>query len=158
LLELNLGDYLGWHDGSEVLVLTDSGYDDKRLQNFVTSRGWDFLTAIKKNRSVKTANEFQIKGSKFRQVETLFRAVRKQSPWETVRVNAAGGKRRRKFRARQLLGHLRGVRPQVTVVCSEKDNGKGRRFFACSNTAHSGESVHPFRSQSVHPVSDLIGA
>jgi len=134
LLGLNLSDYLGLHDASEVLVLTDSGYDDKRLQNLIISRGWDLITAIKKNRAVKTAKEFQTKGSKTHQVEALFRAVRKQSPWETVRVTAAGGKKRRKFRARQLSAHLRGVRCQVTIVCSEKHNKKGRRFFACSNT------------------------
>ena len=134
LLRLNLAQYLGFHDASEVLVLTDSGYDDKRLQNLIKSRGWNFITAIKSNRAVKTEKQFQTKGSKARQVEALFRAVRKQSPWETVRVTAAGGKQRRKFRARQLSAHLRGVRCQVNIVCSEKHNKKGRRFFACSNT------------------------
>jgi hypothetical protein len=134
LTELNLTEYLGLHVPSEVLVLMDSGYDDKRLQNLITGRGWDFLTALKKNRAVKTEKEFQTKGTKARQVDTLFRAVKKQSPWETVRVTTAGGKRRRSFRARQLSGHLRGVRSAVTVVCSEKYDKKGRRFFACSNT------------------------
>lgn len=133
LAELNLSDYLGLHDASEVLFLMDSGYDDKYLQNLILSCGWDFITAIKSNRSVKTEIEFLTKGSKARQVEALFRAIRKQSPWETVRVNAAGGKQRRKFRARQLFGRLRGVYCPVNIVCSEKHNKKGRRFFACSN-------------------------
>jgi Transposase DDE domain len=134
LSELNLTEYLGLHTASEVLVLMDSGYDDKRLQNLITERGWDFLTALKRNRAVKTEKEFQTKGTKARQVDTLFRAVKKQSPWETVRVKTAGGKKRRTFRARQLSGHLRGVSSAVTVVCSEKYDKKGRRFFACSNT------------------------
>lgn len=134
LSTLNLTEYLGIHAASEVVVLMDSGYDDKRLQNLITARGWDFLTALKKNRAVKTEKEFQTKGTKARQVDTLFRAVKKQSPWETVRVTTAAGKKRRSFRARQLTGYLRGVSSAVTVVCSEKYDNKGRRFFACSNT------------------------
>jgi len=134
LAALNLIEYLGPHASEEVAVLMDSGYDNKQIQNCITKRGWDFVCALKKNRAVKTETEFQTKRTKARQVDTLFRAVKKQSPWETVRVTAAGGKKRRTFRARQLAGYLRGVSSKVTVVCSEKHNKKGRRFFACSNT------------------------
>ncbi|MBK8202711.1 MAG: transposase [Bdellovibrionales bacterium] len=38
--------------------LGDSGYDNKKLQRFFISQGWDFVGSIKKSRSVKTLTQY----------------------------------------------------------------------------------------------------
>ncbi len=67
-------------------------------------------------------------------MNALFRAVKKQAPWTTVRVETDRGKKRKSFRTRKLTGRIKGVHHDVTIVCSEESTGKGRRYFACSNT------------------------
>ncbi len=67
-------------------------------------------------------------------MNALFRAVKKQAPWTTVRVETDRGKKRKSFRTRKLTGRIKGVHHDVAIVCSEKSTGKGRRYFACSNT------------------------
>jgi len=134
LSKLDLKEYLGIFDPREILVLADSAYDDKKLENLILSFGWDFVLAIKTIRSVKLPSEVDRAKTKWRQVNALFRDVKKQAPWETVRIETAAGKRRRKFRTRLITAYLKGVKHPMAVVCSEKYTGKGkRRFFACSN-------------------------
>ena len=133
LNQMNLANHIGFYDPKEIVVMMDSGYDNKLLQEAVLARGWDFLSSIKKVRSVRTSNEKLNGVKKGRQVDELFRAVKKQSPWKTVRVKTDGGKKRRRFRARKLKGYLKGVSSEVAIVCSEKSGRtKGRRYFACS--------------------------
>ena len=43
LKELNLAAIVGRYEADKVVVLTDSGYDNKRLQNAIVSKGWNFL-------------------------------------------------------------------------------------------------------------------
>ena len=133
LEQLNLAKFIGFYDSNEIVVMMDSGYDDKVLQEAVLARGWDFLTAIKRVRSVRTLNEKITGVKKGRHVDEMFRAAKRQSPWQTVRVKTDGGKKRRKFRVRKLTGYLKGVSTEVALVCSEKSGRtKGRRYFACS--------------------------
>lgn len=132
LAGLNLAELLGEYDPAEIVVLTDSGYDDKKLQTAVLSRGWDFVGALKTPRGIKTEADHANGTKTWRRIDDLFWAARKQSPWQTVRVETDGGKKRRRFRARRLTGYLKGVGPAVTLVCSEKSGGTGRRYFACS--------------------------
>jgi hypothetical protein len=67
-------------------------------------------------------------------MSSLFKAVKKVTPWTSVRIETDGGKKRRTFRARKLTGLIKGVMADTAIVCSEKTNGQGRRYFACSNT------------------------
>jgi hypothetical protein len=60
--------------------------------------------------------------------------MRKHAPWQTVRVEVDGGKKRRKFRARKLVGHIKGITQEVAIVCSEKSGKTGKRYFACSRS------------------------
>ena len=48
LANLNLEDYIGSHNPREVLVLTDSGYDNKKIQNIIIDKNWTFVMALKK--------------------------------------------------------------------------------------------------------------
>lgn len=136
LQSLDLSDYIDGYKPSQVVVLADSGYDDKRIQKVILSKGWDFIMAVKKRRSVKS-NAQHLKTSPkegWSQIQDFFKAQRRLR-WETVRLSANGPKRRRKeFRIRHTMVWLRDVAP-VQLVCSErKKSPKGeRKYFACSN-------------------------
>jgi hypothetical protein len=131
LRELQLSAWIGQHLASEVVVLTDSGYDSKKLANTILSFGWAWISALKVSRASKTTSAAQTRGTKWRRIDALFRAVKKPAPWKTVCTQAAGGKRRRKYRVRSLIGRLKGIAQDLALVCSEKSK-KGRRYFACS--------------------------
>lgn len=133
LKDLNLADWVGEHDPAEVVVLSDSGYDNKILQKRSITKGWDFISALKVNRGAQTDHEHTIEEKKWRRIDKLFLAVKKTSPWETVRTTAGSGKKRKEFRARRLIGRLKGLKATVAMVCSEKPRNKGRKYLACSN-------------------------
>lgn len=107
----------------EIVVLMDSGYDNKELESFIQAQGWSFVVSLKKSRSVQTATQGM------QSVTELFQRTRKIGPWQTVRLN--GEKRRREFRARTLTAFLKGVPLSVELVVSEKPNGE-RLYLACS--------------------------
>ena len=54
LRTLDLEDYIGAYDRREVLVLADSGYDDKKIEKAIADKGWNFIIALSKTRSVKS--------------------------------------------------------------------------------------------------------
>jgi hypothetical protein len=119
----------------EIVVLSDSGYDNKKLQRFFLSQGWDFVGSIKKSRSVKTLTQY------WQSVSDLFRRTRKIGPWQTVRHQAGGGKKRRESRIRTLVGYLKGVNHEV------KPNGE-RLFLACSKVkVEPGAITRAYRSR-----------
>lgn len=129
----DLTEYVGEYFADEVVVLTDSGYDDKVLQAAILAKGWDFVSSLKANRGAKSLHAHAAGKKKWPRVDDLFWATRKTSPWKTVVVPTDGGKKRRKFRARKLVGRIKGIAQDVALVCSEKSGKtKGRRFFVCS--------------------------
>jgi hypothetical protein len=64
LQSLDLSEYIENYKPEEVVVLADSGYDDKRIQKVILSRGWDFIMAVKKRRSVKSNAQYLKTSSK----------------------------------------------------------------------------------------------
>lgn len=130
---MQLAQYVGSYFPEEVVVLSDSGYDNKKLQRLIIDLGWDFVAALKTSRSAQTNHETKTSPKQWRRVSNLFRAVKRQAPWTTVRVETDQGKKRITFRARKLTGRIKDVHRDVVLVCSEKSNRKGRRYFACSN-------------------------
>jgi len=136
LKNLKLKEYIGPHAGSDVVVLTDSGFDNKNIQKVVLRKEWHFICALKNSRGVKS----EAKYAKTRQsedwdgVSLFFRKFRKL-PWSTVRIFMKGPKRKRKeFRIRHTEVFLKGT-GKVRAVCSEfKKKRDGRRgYFACSD-------------------------
>ena len=125
LSSLNWQELLPGVKPEEIVVLSDSGYDNKKLQRFFLSQGWDFVGSIKKTRAVKTLTQY------WQSVSDLFRKTRKSGPWQTVRHQADGGKKRRESRIRTLVGYLKGVNHEVRLVSAVKPNGE-RLFLACS--------------------------
>lgn len=133
---LNLEDYIGHYNPNEVVVLADSGYDDKRIENAIERKKWNFIISLGKNRSVKSEKTYadtpQSRG--WSQVADLFRNHRRVK-WQTIRIITNGSKRKRiDFRTRQIIGYLRFV-GKVQLICSEcKKRPDGRRkYLACND-------------------------
>jgi Transposase DDE domain len=133
LENLNLNLYVGIHNTKEVVVMMDSGYDNKKIFQAIKAREWDFDCALKTNRNVKTEVQVRDGKRKWHRIDNLFRAARKQAPFQTIRGSVNSSKKRMDFRVRRLEGYIKGLTSAVSIVCSEKRKTKGRRYFACSN-------------------------
>jgi len=134
--KVDLDEYIGAHDPRDVLVLTDSGYDDKKIENAIINKRWNFIIAVGKTRSVKSETIYQTtpKSRAWCHIATFFRNHRRLK-WTTVRFMTNGAKRKRmEFRIRYTIGYLRYV-GRVQLVCSElKKRPDGRRkYLACSD-------------------------
>jgi len=109
--QLTLEDYIGAYDPREVVVLTDSGYDNKKIQNAIADKHWHFIIALGKTRSVTSAM-LSLTTPKWKQwghIATFFRNHRRLK-WQTIRVTTNGTKRKRmEFRTRDTIGYLRYV-------------------------------------------------
>ena len=134
--QLQLEEYLGSYDPREVVVLTDSGYDNKKIQNAIAAKHWHFIIALGKTRSVKSARLSLTtpKSKQWSHIAMFFRNHR-WLKWQTIRIPTNGTKRKRmEFRTRDTIGYLRYV-GQVQLVCSEpRRRPEGRRkYFACND-------------------------
>lgn len=136
LTNLDLKTYIGSHDSRDVVVLTDSGYDNKHIEKAILDKHWMFIIALKKTRSVKSDYLYATtpKSKQWSQVAQFFRNPRRLK-WNTIRLMTNGNKRKRmEFRIRHTKGYLRYV-GQVQLVCSEprkRPQGR-RRYFACND-------------------------
>ncbi|MFQ5641997.1 MAG: transposase [bacterium] len=133
---LKLKEYVGIHDPKDVVVLADSGYDCKSIENVVEKKKWNFIIALGKTRSVKTVAEYHRnrKSAGWTQVAEFFKNHRRVK-WQTVRFMTNGRKKRRKdFRIRAIIAYLRDV-GKVQLICSEmKKRSDGRRkYLACND-------------------------
>ena len=120
LQALDLEVYIGPHPSKTVVVLADSGYDDKKIEKAILKKGWHFILALKSSRGVKSESQYRTtpKSKHWHQVEPFFKAQRRLS-WHTVYLFKNGPKRTRmEFRLRQTTGFLKDV-GKVQLVCSE---------------------------------------
>jgi hypothetical protein len=136
LNHLDLEDYIGAYTPRDVVVLTDSGYDDKKIETTIVNKHWNFIIALKKTRSVKSETLYLTtpKSRQWCPIATFFRNHRRLK-WTTIRLMTNGAKRKRmEFRIRHTLAYLRYVGP-VQLVCSYfKTRPEGRRkYLACSD-------------------------
>lgn len=133
---LRLEDYIGSYDPRDVLVLADSGYDDKKIENAVAKKHWNFIIALGKTRSVKSETLYLTtpQSRAWCHIATFFRHHRRLK-WQTIRVMTNGAKRKRvEFRIRHTMGYLRYV-GKVQLVCSEprkRPDGR-RKYLACND-------------------------
>lgn len=136
LRTLDLEDYIGSYDRREVLVLADSGYDNKKIENAIADKGWNFIIALGKTRSVKSEalSLTTPKSQQWCHIDTFFCRHRRLK-WHTIRLATNGNKRKRMdFRVRHTSGYLRYV-GKVELVCSElRNRPDGRRkYLACND-------------------------
>jgi hypothetical protein len=133
---LDLEAYLGAYDRREVLVLADSGYDDKKIEKAIADKGWHFIIALSKTRSVKS-EALSLSTPLSRQwchLDTFFRHHRRLQ-WDTIRLATSGNTRKRMdLRVRHTSGDLRSV-GKVELVCSERRNRPDgrRKYLACND-------------------------
>jgi hypothetical protein len=135
MANLNLEDYIESYDPRDVLVLTDSGYDNKKIENAIADKHWTFIMALGKTRSVKSETLYLTtsKSKQWSHVAAFFRNHRRLK-WTTIRLMTNGTKAKRmEFRIRHTIGYLRHV-GRVQLVCSEpKKRPEGRRrYLACN--------------------------
>src|SRR5919204_420785 len=136
LRTLDLEDSIGAYDRREVLVVADSGYDDKKIEQAIAAKGWHCIIALGKTRSVKSA-ALALSTPKSQQwchIDTFFRRHRRLK-WDTIRLATSGNTRKRMdFRVRHTSGYLRYV-GKVELVCSElRNRPDGRRkYLACND-------------------------
>ena len=136
LKALDLEAYLGAYDRREVVVLADSGYDDKKIEQAIAQKGWNFIIALGKTRSVKSTALYLStpKSHNWYHVDTFFRRHRRLK-WDTVRLQTNGNKRKRMdLRIRHTTGYVRHV-GKVELVCSERRNRPDgrRKYLACND-------------------------
>jgi hypothetical protein len=136
LRTLALEDYIGAYDRREVLVLADSGYDNKKSEKAIADKGWHFIIALSKTRSVKS-EALSLTTPASRQwchIDTFFRRHRRLK-WNTIRLATSGNKHKRMdVRVRHTSGYLRHV-GKVELVCSEqrhRPDGR-RKYLACND-------------------------
>jgi len=134
---LDLKEFIGSHNPKEVVVLTDTGYDDRDIENAITKKNWKYIIALKKKRSVKSQKQYSTtkKSEDWSQIAEFFKNHRLLK-WATIRFYlTTGPKRKRKdFRIRQTIGYLRHV-GEVQLVCSEfrkRPDGR-RKYLACND-------------------------
>lgn len=136
LTGLDLEQYVGPHNPKQVVVLGDSGYDDKKIEKTISDEGWIYIIALKNKRSIKTLKEYANtpKSKGWRQIEQFFKNHRRIK-WITVFFPKNSPKEKRmEFRARRITGYLKYV-GKAQLICSEfKAGRKGRRkHFACND-------------------------
>ena len=136
LRTLDLEDYIGAYDRREVLVLADSGYDDKKIEQAIADKRWNFIIALSKTRSVKSEalSLTTPKSQQWCHIDTFFRHHRRLK-WDTIRLPTGGNKRKRMdVRVRHTSGSLRYV-GKVELVCSEMRNRPDgrRKYLACND-------------------------
>jgi len=136
LRALALEDSIGSYDRREVLVLADSGYDDKKIEKAIANKGWNFIIALGATRSVKS-EALSVTTPTSRQwchIATFFRRHRRRK-WHTMRLVTHGNTRKRMdVRVRHTSGSVRYV-GQVELVCSERrhrPDGR-RKYLACND-------------------------
>ncbi len=136
LTALDLSAYLGLHCPDDVIVLMDSGYDVKKIQRIIRSKGWHFLAALKSTRSVKSEPQHAktTASTGWTGIARFFKDQRRLA-WETIDLPATTtGQQRMEFRVRHTNGYLKGV-GLVQLVCSEwkkRRNGR-RKYLVCSD-------------------------
>lgn len=154
---LNLIEYIGFHKDSEVVVLTDSGYDCEKIQNVILEKGWHFVTALKNSRGVKSEARYA-KTPKSREwdgVARFFKKYRKLA-WETVCILTDGPKKKRKeFRVRHTEVFLKNV-GKIRAVCSEfrkKRDGRRRHIAMrrpqCNSPSDSDRIPNPVENRNI---------
>jgi len=134
---LDLVEIIGDHSPKDIVVLADSGYDDKKIENIILKKKWDFIIALKCSRGVKSVFEYQNtpKSGGWAKIADFFWRQRRLK-WMTIRIfiTKSAKRKRMDFRIRQTVGYLKNV-GKVRLVCSEfKKRPDGRRkFLACNN-------------------------
>ena len=141
---LDLEDYIGTHKPENIVVLADSGYDDRDIENTIAEKKWKFIIALKKTRSVKSEKQYltTLKSRGWLKIDRFYKNQRRVK-FRTIHILRNSAKKKRmEFRIRQIIGYLRYV-GKCQLICSEyKKRPKGRRkFLACNDLRVTGRQI-----------------
>ncbi len=132
LRDLNLDELLGQYDPSEILLQTDSGYDDKKILTAIRKRGWHYNVSIKASRKVK--------GIKQSIWQNITHAFTNDSP-TPFSITTDGNKIRTMILSRLENARLSGVMHDVKLVRSKRSSDQKVKYLACSNLDISAETM-----------------
>jgi len=92
---LNLDEYIEPHTPKEGIVLADSGYDNRKIENAIVNRKWTFIIALAKTINVKSENKYlNIPKSKgWIQIAGFFKNYCRAG-WQTIRIFMNGANRK----------------------------------------------------------------
>jgi hypothetical protein len=130
---LDLSAFIGQVSESEVVVLADSGYDVKKIQNSVLSKGWDFVFSVKSTRNVAVVQ--QGKTTNWATVKKMFNRFKRVAPKKTVGFKKRtdhNNIKRKSFSIKRLEGNLKGVYSEVTLLFSKRHGETKPKYIACS--------------------------
>lgn len=133
LTELHLDSFIGYLPPEEVVVLMDSGYDIKKIETCILSKGWAFVNSIKSNRSCRTMQQGE--NTNWMQIRDIFNRFKRVAPKTTVgfKKRTARNKTKRKiFSTKRLEGDLKGVHHPVTLLYSKLKGNSDPKYLACS--------------------------
>jgi hypothetical protein len=129
-----LEEYIGSSDPRDVIVLADSGDDDKTIETAIVAKHGHVIISFSNTRRV-TSDQRSLTTPPSRawcHIATCFRNHRRLK-WTTIRVRTNGANRKRmECRIRHTMGYLRYV-GLVQLVCSEvtkRPDGR-RQDLAC---------------------------
>jgi hypothetical protein len=89
-----------------VVVLTDSGYDNKKIQKAMAAKRWHVIIALGKTRRVKSTmlSLTTPKSKQWSHLATFLRTHRRLK-WQTMRITTHGTQRKRmELRTRDTIG------------------------------------------------------
>jgi hypothetical protein len=123
----------------DIAVLLDAGYDAKKVQNKILSKGWDLLAAIGKQRNIyiKHAHPSHYGTQKSEiGVANAFQRFNRRVEKITCRLpKLHGQKKRKKFSVKRIHGSLKGVKNhEMVFLYSKTDRQEKVKYIACSRS------------------------
>lgn len=122
-------------DPQEVVVLMDSGYDNKTIQRTILERKWDFIMSLKLDRLILCHS------NNWSRIDKYFGDGRRS--WTSIRIKFYRNKKKKwhQYQTKQREGLLKGVHQKVNLVCSKIQKRKKIKYLACSNLSVSSKTI-----------------
>jgi hypothetical protein len=128
---------------SDIAVLADAGYDDRKLQGFILDQGWDFIIPT------KTTSKFRVRSPKTGRLSishtsaSAMHSYQHSCPKGEVRVKMQKNQKWtvRRFHVQRLSGLLNRLSSTVTMVRTQVSGGKVKHLVCSDETASDREIV-----------------
>lgn len=128
---------------SDIAVLADAGYDDRKLQGFILDQGWDFIIPTKTTSKFRVRNLETGRLSISHTSASAMHRYRHSCPKGEVRVRMQKNQNWtvRRFHVQRLSGLLNRLSSTVTMVRTQVGGGKVKHLVCSDETASDREIV-----------------
>jgi hypothetical protein len=128
---------------SDIAVLADAGYDDRKLQRFILDQGWDFIIPTKTTSKFRVRNPETGKLSISHTSASAMHRYQHSCPKGEVRVKMQKNQKWtvRKFHVQRLSGLLNRLSSTVTMVRTQVGGGKVKHLVCSDERASDREIV-----------------